>query len=287
MAIKNALIHRVKIVRIEGLPLGQPAWKLPRGVSRGTWDYVQSPHIAQDYDQYFATHPLMKLDLAFIQEHLPPVEQASRPAVVADLGCGTGRVSRLLSPLGYRLVNIDLSRHMLAELGRQSEHPDQQLNIRTNLAELSCLADQSLDMAVCLFSSLGMIRGHAHRLKCLQAVYRALKPGATLVLHAHNRYHSLWDPYGPAWLLATRCKSWFDRNWEFGDRVYAYRGLPKMFLHIFSRRELGRLVTEAGFQQVVFHPINLTGEALLERRWWTGLRAGGYFVTCHRSSAMY
>ncbi len=260
------------------------SWQLPRGVSRGTWDYVQSPHIATDYDSYFASHPLMKLDLEFVERHLPAIPSGSHDTinhpVIADLGCGTGRVSRRFSPLGYRMVNIDLSAHMLAELSRQTEHPAQQLNIRTNLAELKCLGPASIDLAVCLFSSLGMIRGASHRLRCLQAVRAALKPGSLLILHAHNRYHSLWDPAGPAWLLSTRWKSLVDRNWEFGDRVYAYRGLPTMFLHIFSRGELRQQLTLAGFDELHFYPINITGDALLVDSWLTPVRAGGYFVTC-------
>ena len=265
--------------------MGQPSWRLPKGVSRGTWDYVQSPHIASDYDQYFATHPLMKLDLEFIQPYLPvqqPVEHsAATPPLIADLGCGTGRVSRAIAHRGYRLLNIDLSPHMLRELSRQSEQPNQQLNVLANLAELSCLRPQTLDMAVCLFSSLGMIRGHQHRLRCLQSLKAALKPKAPFILHAHNRYHSLWDPSGPAWLLNTRWKSLFDKNWEFGDRVYAYRGLPSMFLHIFSRGELRRLLLAAGFENLTFHPINLTGDGLLPETWSSPLRAGGYFVVCN------
>ena len=232
--------------------MGQPSWRLPNGVSRGTWDYVQSPHIASDYDQYFATHPLMRLDLEFIQPFLPDQQLDAPPPLIADLGCGTGRVSRALSPRGYRLLNIDLSQHMLGELNRQSAHPHQQLSVLANLAELSCLRPRTLDMAVCLFSSLGMIRGHQHRLRCLRSLKDALKPHAPFILHAHNRYHSLWDPSGPAWLLHTRWKSLFDKNWEFGDRVYAYRGLPSMFLHIFSRGELRRLLNQAGFTTLSF-----------------------------------
>jgi SAM-dependent methyltransferase len=260
--------------------LGQPTWKLPTGVSRGTWDYVQSPHIARDYDQYFATHPLMKLDLEFLEPFLPTIDTQHTAPVVADLGCGTGRVSRALSPRGYRMINIDLSEHMLGQLSQQSLHPAQQLNLRANLAEMNCLSPQVLDMAVCLFSSLGMIRGHQHRLRCLQSLKESLKPGAPFILHAHNRYHSLWDPTGPAWLVRTRWKSLVDKNWEFGDRVYAYRGLPSMFLHIFSRGELRMLLSAAGFEKVAFHPINLTGDRLLPETWSSPLRAGGYFVVC-------
>ncbi|MEZ6137378.1 MAG: class I SAM-dependent methyltransferase [Pirellulaceae bacterium] len=263
-----------------------PTWKLPPGVSRGTWDYLQSPHIASDYDRYFADHPLLRLDIAEVIKRLPPLDRqppASPPPLVADLGCGTGRVSRALSPLGFRLLNVDLSEHMLDQLMQQSQHPAQNACLRANLVELDCLEPASLDMAVCLFSSIGMIRGRQHRQRFVAAVYRALKPGAEFFLHAHNRYHSLWDPSGPAWLAHTRWKSWTNRDWEFGDRVYSYRGLPAMFLHIYSRGELRHDLRKAGFERLEFMAINRTGDALLKRRPWNALRAGGYFVAARRN----
>ncbi len=262
--------------------MSRPTWRLPAGVSRGTWDYLQSKSIAGDYDTYFAQHALMQLDLEFLHEHLPPIGDPQNPPVVADLGCGTGRVSRALSPLGYRLVNVDLSSYMLAELTRKTEHPEQNCCIQANLVDLRCLAPNSLDMAVCLFSSIGMIRGHKHRLQFLKSLRSALKPGARLLLHVHNRYHSLWDPAGPAWLLSTKWKSLFTKDWEFGDRVYAYRGLPAMFLHIFSRGELRKLLVTAGFESVEITPINLTGDAIMPPRVLTPLRAGGYFALAGR-----
>jgi SAM-dependent methyltransferase len=254
-----------------------PSWKLPAGVSRGTWDYLQSEHIASDYDRYFAEHPLMRLDVPFVVEHLPPLNQ-EQPALIADLGCGTGRVSRALSPLGYRMLNVDLSQHMLDQLMKQTQHPELNQCLQANLVELECLEPSSLDMAVCLFSSIGMIRGRKNRVRFLSTLRPALKPRAKFILHAHNRYHSLWDPSGPTWLLATKWKSLWQKDWEFGDRVYSYRGLPAMFLHIYCRRELRQDLIAAGFKATEFFPLNVTGDAIIPSTPLSTLKAGGYFV---------
>ena len=255
-----------------------PSWKLPPGVSRGTWDYLNSLSIAADYDRYFAGHSLMKLDIDFVCARLPELSDTDAP-LVADLGCGTGRVSRALSPLGYRMLNVDLSKHMLEELRRQCLYPDKNEYLQANLVELAQhLQPASIDLAVCLFSSIGMIRGFSNRVKFLKALPGALKPGASLILHAHNRYHSLWDPQGPAWLLKTLFNSWYDREWEYGDRIYNYRGLPAMFLHIFSRRELSIALKAAGFEQLEFFPINVCGDQLLRNVRFSNFRAGGFFV---------
>ena len=40
----------------------RPAWQLPPGVSRGTWDYVHEVSIATQYDGFHHGHPLLELD---------------------------------------------------------------------------------------------------------------------------------------------------------------------------------------------------------------------------------
>lgn len=267
-----------------------PNWKLPAGVSRATWDYLQSEHIASEYDSYFADSPLMVLDMQLLLSRLPPPCEAS-PIVVADLGCGTGRVARRLLPLGYHLLNVDLSPAMLRQVAAHTpaEFQSRSRCLAVNLVDLdSAVEHASVDWCVCLFSSLGMIRGRQHRRKFLQAVRRVLKPSGTLLVHVHNRYYSLRDPGGPQWLL----RSWWSSRWsseaEFGDRVYAYRRLPNMFLHIYSRGELLADLRAAGFEHCEVLPIAARGDQLLSRpRLLTNLRAGGYFAlaTSQRDAA--
>jgi len=57
----------------------RPAWQLPPGVSRGLWDYVHAPHIADDYDDYFALNSLFETDGAVWEpcEALPPDAEPS------------------------------------------------------------------------------------------------------------------------------------------------------------------------------------------------------------------
>lgn len=258
-----------------------PSWKLPVGVSRATWDYLQSEHIATEYDSYFADSDLMRLDMQVLREHLPSVD-GSQPFVVADLGCGTGRVARELLPLGYDLVNVDLSPAMLREVEAKTpaEYRSRCRSISANLVELDkSLEPASLDWAVCLFSSLGMIRGRQHRRRFLSGVRQSLKPSGTFLVHVHNRYRSLWDPGGPRWLLSSWLSSRWSKQTEFGDRVYSYRRLPNMFLHIYSKRELVYDLRTAGFRQIKVLPINATGSALLATSiYGNHLRPGGYFA---------
>jgi SAM-dependent methyltransferase len=259
-----------------------PSWKLPLGVCRGTWDYLQSKSIAQDYDRCLADSPLLQLDEQFIQQFLPPIVDSAAPPLVADFGCGTGRISRLLSPLGYRMLNVDLSPQMLEVLRQKCQHQHLNECVLANLVELDFIAPNSVDLALCLFSSIGMIRGRRFRQKFLGGVVTALKQSAPLIVHVHNRYHSLWHPSGPAWLAATRMKSWLSKNWEFGDRVFVDLGLPKMFLHIYSRRELLQDLRAVGFHDIRLFPISVPGDALLPDGPAATLRAGGFFAVAKK-----
>ena len=260
-----------------------PAWKLPPGVYRGTWDYLQSDTIAAEYDAKLADSPLLKFDKRFIQDFLPPISPTQPHPRIADFGCGTGRISRLLSPLGYSMLNIDLSQSMLNILRERCQHPELNESIQANLVELDFLQPHSLDMGLCLFSSLGMIQGRVHRRQFLTHVCGAMRPNAPFIVHVHNRYHSLWHPSGPSWLLRTWIKSTLENHWEFGDRIFVDLGIPSMFLHIYSRRELVQDLRQAGFEQVEICPINVAGDRLLKDGPISTLRAGGFFAVARRS----
>src|SRR5262245_33964379 len=85
----------------------KPAWQLPRGITRGVWDYVQAPHIADDYDAYFAYNTLFDFDLAVLRRHF------TQRGTLVDLGCGTGRLLLPFARDGFHCVGVDLSAHML------------------------------------------------------------------------------------------------------------------------------------------------------------------------------
>lgn len=267
-----------------GVGNSRRAWQLPRGVSSGTWDYLAESSIATEYDTFHGDHPLMRLDVSLVAEQLRQVAARRRcepsQLLLADFGCGTARVARQLASTNCRTLNIDLSGHMLTTAA--VDLPDDRAAlVRSNLVELDWLADGVVDLAVCLFSSIGMIRGQQHRIAFLSHVRRTLKPDGAFVLHVHNRGHSWLDPQGPGWLVKTWLKSKMTRGWEHGDRVYVYRGLPQMFLHIYSRRELNRELQAAGFQTVQLLPIDLQGSQLLPTGKPTEyFRAGGYFAIC-------
>jgi SAM-dependent methyltransferase len=254
----------------------RPTWQLPPGVSRGLWDYVHTSHIADDYDEYFAFNSLFETDGAVLRRHFDP------PGLVADLGCGTGRALIPLVQSGHRGLAIDLSEHMLKVV--QSKADDEGLPIecvRANLVELDALADHSVDYAMCLFSTLGMIRGRVNRRRSLTHAHRILKPGGRFVLHVHNYWFNLRDPDGPWWVLTNLTRAAVRRDVEIGDRWYQYRGLPSMFLHVFRWRELAGDLRAAGFRVLERLALDAPRREPLKRPWLLGpLRTNGWIVTC-------
>jgi SAM-dependent methyltransferase len=256
-----------------------PHWRLPDGVTKGLWDYFQSPHIARDYDDYFRGNSLFDFDEAVLLRHF------TRPGLVVDLGCGTGRLLVPLARRGFSGLAIDLSAHMLGVVGEKAAAEGLPIErLLANIVELDCLRDQVAEYCICMFSTLGMVRGHANRLRVLGHVRRLLKPGGRFVLHVHNRWYNLFSAEGRHWLLATLFGWVVGRGVEPGDKFFSYRGIPQMYLHVFTRRELRQILRSAGLRVVEFIPLNTQRRHRLRCAWWLGrLRANGWIVVCEPS----
>ena len=254
----------------------RPTWQLPPGVSRGLWDYIHTPHIAEDYDEYFAFNSLFETDEAVLRR------QFDRPGLVADLGCGTGRALVPLVRAGHRGLAIDLSDHMLRIVREKAEAEELPIDcVRANLVELDAIADGAVDYAMCLFSTLGMIRGRENRHRTLQHARRILKPGGRFVLHVHNHWFNLRDPDGPWWVVKNLVSAALRRDVEIGDRWFPYRGLPSMFLHAFRWHELAADLHKAGFRITERIALDAPRREALKRPWLFGpLRTNGWIVAC-------
>lgn len=257
----------------------RPAWRLPAGVAPGTWEYTQQEAIASGYRQFIANTPLVELDNRLVQEHLPPAA-GDRATRVVDFGCGDGRTMRTLWSAGYDVLGIDLSQPMLRHV---IAGPDGEVfvhkRLRANLVQLECVADGVAAHGVCLFSTIGMIRGRPFRRQFLRHAARIIRPGGSLMLHVHNR-HAAWRN-GPArrvWLRSA-WSALTKRDHEWGDQTYRYRGLADMFLHSYSLPELKSDLTASGWKLRQILPLSITSGELLERpKWFPGLRAGGFIA---------
>jgi ubiquinone/menaquinone biosynthesis C-methylase UbiE len=248
-----------------------PAWRMPPGVNRGLWDYLHDPAVARNYDAGLAGVSLPDVDQRFVEEHCP------RPGRLLDLGCGTGRLLVPFAQRGYGVLGVDLSEEMLAVARTKSSKGVSLL--RANITELNGLRDQGFDYAACLFSTLGMVMGTENRRRVVAHAFRLLRPGGCFVLHVHNRWFNVWNASGRAWLLQN---GW--RQAERGDRVMpVHQGVAGLTLHLFTRGEARRLLTETGFRIREMRPVSLRTDGRLSWPWWFGgLRAYGYLIAAER-----
>ena len=251
------------------------AWQLPDGVPKGTWDYTQAESIARDYDGYFQDHGL----LAFDQQLL--AEWFDKPGTVIDFGCGTGRALKDLLFRGMVGVGIDLSQPMLQQASEQLQsYADRFFPVRANLVHLDCIAPETADYGICLFSSLGMIEGKQNRATALANMVRTLKPNGKLVLHVHNFWFNMYDPGDPWWLL----KSLFRKTGkDRGDKTYDYRGIRDFYLHVFTRRELLSMLRVAGLRIEHWIPLRAKCDGKLRAPGlFQSFRASGWIVCCEK-----
>lgn len=256
-----------------------PSWRLPEGVSSSLWDYIHSDDVAAEYDQRLAGSPLFQQDAEFVRRH------CQLAGKLIDLGCGTGRMLVECTRRGHWALGVDLSENMLAQA--QLRARAEQLSIpllKANLVDLSGLAEQSFNYAICLFSTLGMIHGDANRQRVVANAYRLLEPGGLFIVHAHNRWFSIWDSVGRRWLVVDGWRQ-LRRAASAGDRpMPPHQGVAGLALHHFTRREIVTLVKQAGFSILDIQPVGLQQHGALARPWFAPtLRAYGYLVAARKA----
>jgi ubiquinone/menaquinone biosynthesis C-methylase UbiE len=236
--------------------------------------------VATDYDAYFAENELFAFDQSLLDAWFP------QPGVVVDLGCGTGRNLIALAHRAFPCLGVDLSLPMLRVVGQKAADGGLPVDrVAANMVELDCFRDAWADYALCMFSTLGMIRGAENRHRVIGHVRRILKLGGRFVLHVHNVWYNVFNPAGRRWLIRHLAARACGRRVDPGDKVFAYRGIPKMYLHTFTYRELTGLLRGAGFRVREIVPLAAGRAGPLSRPWLLGrVRANGWIVLAEKSS---
>ena len=256
-----------------------PSWKLPVGVDEPLWDYASSTRLADEEDDYFADHPLIRTDLERVAERF------QTPGSVIDLGCGAGRAALGFAERGFHpVVAVDLSRPMTRAVARKSESRGLAVHaIQANLCHLP-LCELAFDHALLLFSTLGMIRGRTARRWALRECARVLRPGGRLAVHAHNWWVNARDPQGRMWMLSDLFARCLGRS-HAGDRSATYRGIPGVSVHLFTLAELRADLQSAGFTIEEVVPLDAaSAEVVTWPSWWPSIRAGGWLVFAQTSA---
>ncbi|HSS44712.1 MAG TPA: methyltransferase domain-containing protein [Thermoanaerobaculia bacterium] len=101
-------------------------------------------------------------------------------AAVLDVPCGDGRLSLELLRRGYRMTGVDISEDFLSAARESAQRERLSISWRhSDMRDLPWTAE--FDGAFCAGSSFGFL-GDAGDAAFLEAVFRSLKPGASLLL---------------------------------------------------------------------------------------------------------
>ncbi len=246
-----------------------------------THQYVRNLEIAYEYDRYFASNELFKYDSEVLDQWF------DTPGQLIDFGCGTGRHVVQFVRRGFEVTGIDLSEHMLAITREKLQRE----NLSARLMQADFCDDlygshtvggtpesQRFDYGLCMFSTLGLIYGGENRRRFLDNVRRLLKPSGQLALHVHNRGHNWFRHEGRMFLAGNYIRTRLGRA-EIGDKYISfYRGIVRMYIHVFSRAEIVRLLEECGYIVEELIALNSRRNGPLETRWFRDLRANGFLI---------
>lgn len=247
-------------------------------MTRGLYEYARAEHIAYDYDEFFAYNSLFDFDAEVIDRYF------TRPGLVVDLGCGTGRAIVRLARRGFQCLGVDLSPYMLEVVANKADEESLSIwRVQADMTRMGWLREASADYCLSLFSTIGMVRGWEGRQQVLHEVHRILKPGGLLVLHVHNWWFNLMDAHGRAAIARSLLRRLARRDVELGDRFFDYRGIPNMYLHLYTYRELTSTLRAAGLRVKEIIPLALTRDRPMSRGWlFPRIRANGWITIAER-----
>ncbi len=126
----------------------------------------------------------------YSHDHLTPLEAyvietfLSDPGCILELGCGAGRLTGHMRGPGRRIVASDISMPML-ERAR-----DRFSNVALVRADACVLPHPSehFDAVFFGFNGLDCLLPLDRRRRCLEEIYRVLRPGGRLAFSSHNRW---------------------------------------------------------------------------------------------------
>jgi len=126
-------------------------------------------------------------------------KEGIKDGLVLDLGCGTGRMTRLLAGRGYDMIGVDLSEEMLGIAKDQS--PEDILYLMQDMREFELYG--TVRAVVCVCDSLNYIMDEQELLKVFRLVNNYLDPGG-LFLFDMNTEHKYRDLIGDTVIAEDR-----------------------------------------------------------------------------------
>jgi SAM-dependent methyltransferase len=180
--------------------------------------------------------------------------------LVVEIGCGSGRLARYLTELGYDVEGFDVSRTMI----RIARAHAPRARLRT--ASLTDARIPSCDAVIAVGEVVTYVRGGLPTLsRFFRRAHDALRPGGMFVLDfiesARGRTYPTKTKAGAGWAIAVRAdyaaaSRILTRRMTMSRRVgrRTRRSRETHRIRIYSRREIRSALTRAGFGAITMKP---------------------------------
>ena len=211
--------------------------------------------VAENYDQYFASH--------LYDQRYPRPNQSSLAIVVReiqegrgrvlDFGCGNGRYAApLLEQTEATIIACDISRKAIDELSVRCARQVEAGRLQPVCGDLSALANslrpgEGFDLAILMFGVLGHIFSRALRQKTLATIRRLLRPGGRIIVTVPNAARRFLRRQVMARRLVRAGQL------EPGDIFYertADNVLVEMYYHLYTLEEFAQELEQQGFRLI-------------------------------------
>jgi SAM-dependent methyltransferase len=159
-----------------------------------------------DYVREYSGHALASVEAALYARH-----RAALTGAVLEIGCGPGRITRVLAALSDEVIALDVSPRMVEACARNVPGVRAEVG---DLRDLSAYGDGAFGAVVASNNVLDVL-GDADRRAALAGFARVLAPGGTLLFSSHNQANI---PHTRALPRTPR---------EFAAAVYHSRHLPQ------------------------------------------------------------
>jgi SAM-dependent methyltransferase len=191
-------------------------------------------HIAASWDQTRQTPFINPQD---ILSYLKPDCQ------VLDVGCGNGRLMKLLENVNVAYTGIDNSQELISLAKNNFPKANFMVGDILHLP----MADDSFDVVFCL-SVLHHLPGQKLRKQAVSEIYRVLKPDGYVIFFNW----SYCSPKMPARLINFTLKKIFRKSGlDFGDIYLGWQETEvKRYVHLFSKRGIKRLLRFEGLKVI-------------------------------------
>ncbi len=189
--------------------------------------------LAQMYDEWMKDVPYRRWAMQ-IRKILR--KYGIRKGLVCDLGCGSGKITTLLSDLGYDMTGIDRSEEMLCRAQERKKNRDI-LYLNQDIRSFELYGTMQAFISTC--DTLNYITDPRELRKIFRAVNNYLDPGGIFIFDLHT-------PYYYKKVLGNRTFAHMGRHsayiWE--NRYSGKSGLNEYYVNLFIRKKIrkGRIL---------------------------------------------